>query len=201
VKAVSVSIEKETMTVASPMSYLKSEEIVKILSVLHEEQDRLLFLVGLELGARVSEVSSLKWPNVNFGERYLVIWDEKKNKHRVCTLPENVWGHLREYAKKVDKRREDRVFPYSSKTLNRRIKQWAKDAGITRRVRWHTLRHTYVVESRKKGRDWSLISAQTGDTAATLIQEYSKLSLEDRQKMTDEKPLTEVEKHDDKQKA
>jgi hypothetical protein len=34
-----------------------------------------------------------------------------------------------------------------------------------------------------------LISAQTGDTAATLIQEYDKLSLEDRQKMTNEKPL------------
>jgi integrase len=174
------------------MSYFKTEEIVGILSVLHEEQDRLLFLVGLELGGRVSEVSTLKWSNVNFGEKYLVVWDEKKDKYRVCTLPENVWGHLREYAKKVDKRKEDRVFPYSSKTLNRRIKEWARLAGITRRVRWHTLRHTYVVESRKKGRDWSLISAQTGDTAATLIQEYSKLSLEDRQKMTNEKPLTEV---------
>ena len=191
-KSVSVSREKETTTAASPMSYFKTEEIVGILSVLHEEQDRLLFLVGLELGGRVSEVSTLKWSNVNFGEKYLVVWDEKKDKYRVCTLPENVWGHLREYAKKVDKRKEDRVFPYSSKTLNRRIKEWARLAGITRRVRWHTLRHTYVVESRKKGRDWSLISAQTGDTAATLIQEYSKLSLEDRQKMTNEKPLTEV---------
>ena len=174
---------------ASPMSYLKTDEIIGILSCLHEEENRLLFRLGLELGARVSEISSLKWSNVNFQEKYVVIWDEKKDKYRVCVLPEDLWTLLREYSKHVDKRREDRVFPYSSKTLNRRIKQWAKDAGITRRVRWHTLRHTYVVESRKKGREWSLISAQTGDTAATLIQEYDKLSLEDRQKMTNEKPL------------
>jgi integrase len=183
------SREKGTKTAASPMSYLKTDEIVGILSVLHEEEDRLMFRLGLELGARVSEISSLKWTNVNFAEKYVVIWDEKKDKYRVCVLPEDLWTYLREYSKRVDKRREDRVFPYSSKTLNRRIKEWAVKAGIERRVRWHTLRHTYVVESRKKGREWSLISAQTGDTAATLIQEYDKLSLEDRQKMTDEKPL------------
>jgi len=183
------SREKGTATLASPMSYLKTDEIVCILSVLHEEEERLMFRLGLDLGARVSEISSLKWTNVNFAEKYVVIWDEKKDKYRVCVLPEDLWTLLREYSKRVDKRREDRVFPYSSKTLNRRIKQWAKDAGITRRVRWHTLRHTYVVESRKKGREWSLISAQTGDTAATLIQEYDKLSLEDRQKMTNDRPL------------
>ena len=195
-KAVSVSSGKETQDIASPQKYFTESEIQAILSVLHKWQDRLLFMVGLELGSRVSEVSSLKWANVNFQEKYVVIWDEKKDRYRACVLPQEVWTGLWEYAKTIDKRVGKRVFPYSSKTLNRRIKQWAKDAGITRRVRWHTLRHTYVVESRNKGREWSLISAQTGDTAATLIQEYDKLSLEDRQKMTDERPLTEVEKHD-----
>lgn len=190
-KAVSVSREKETQDIASPQRYFTEFEIQAILSVLHKWQDRLLFMVGLELGARVSEVSSLKWINVNFQEKYVVIWDEKKDRYRACVLPQEIWTALWEYAKTIDKRVGKRVFPYSAKTLNRRIKGWAKDAGIIRPVRWHFLRHTYVVVSRKKGRDWSLISAQTGDTAATLIQEYSKLTLEDRQKMTDDMPLIE----------
>lgn len=185
----SVSREKETQDLASPQKYFTEPEINAILSVLHERQDRLLFMVGLELGARVSEVASLKWVNVNFQEKYVVIWDEKKDKYRVCILPQDVWTALWEYAKTIDKRVGKRVFPYSTKTLNRRIKEWAQLVGIGRPVRWHFLRHTYVVISRKRGREWSLISAQTGDTAATLIQEYSKLSLEDRQEMTDRSPI------------
>ena len=198
-RSVSVSSHKETSERASRVKYFTESEIMQILTVLHEEENRLLFQVGLELGARVSEIAGLKWSDLQTTDKpyYVVLWDEKKDQHRVCTLPDNLWQLLREYRKKVDERKEKRIFPYSAKTLNRRIKSWAKDAGIARRVRWHDLRHTHVVRSRQKGRDWAAISMQTGDTAATLITTYSQLTVEDRQKISNEKPLIEgVEKHD-----
>jgi len=188
---VRVSIEKPSIGQASNINYFTESEISQILTVLHEEENRLLFLVGLELGARVSEIKGLKWSDLQTKDLpyYVVLWDEKKDRHRVCTLPEYIWKLLREHQKKVDQRREKRIFPYSESTINRRIKEWAKNAGIDRRVRWHCLRHTYVVQSRAKGRDWSIISMQTGDTPATLISTYSQLTLEDRHRISDESPI------------
>jgi integrase len=185
------SIEKPSFGQASKVNYFTESEISRILTVLHEEENRLLFLVGLELGARVSEIKGLKWSDLQTKDLpyYVVLWDEKKDRHRVCTLPEYIWKLLREQQKKVDQRREKRIFPYSESTINRRIKEWAKNAGIDRRVRWHCLRHTYVVQSRAKGRDWSIISMQTGDTPATLISTYSQLTLEDRHRISDESPI------------
>lgn len=188
------SIEKPSLSDASRVNYFTESEISRILTVLHEGESRLLFLVGLELGCRVSEIKGLKWSDLQTKDQpyYVVLWDEKKDRHRVCTLPDYIWKLLREHRKEVDERGEKRIFPYSESTINRRIKEWAKDAGISRRVRWHCLRHTYVVQSRAKGRDWSVISMQTGDTAATLIQTYSQLTLEDRHKLSNESPLTGV---------
>ena len=186
-----VSIEKPSIGQASNINYFTESEISRLLTVLHEEENRLLFLVGLELGARVSEIKGLKWSDLQTKDLpyYVVLWDEKKDRHRVCTLPEYIWKLLREHQKKVDQRREKRIFPYSESTINRRIKEWAKNAGIDRRVRWHCLRHTYVVQSRAKGRDWSIISMQTGDIPATLISTYSQLTLEDRHRISDESPI------------
>ena len=135
----------------------------------------------------------MKWSDLQTKDLpyYVVLWDEKKDRHRVCTLPDYIWKLLRQHRKEVDERGEKRIFPYSESTINRRIKKWAKDAGINRRVRWHCLRHTYVVQSRAKGRDWSIISMQTGDTPATLISVYSQLSLEDRHKISDESPIVQ----------
>jgi integrase len=185
------SIGKPSIGQASNINYFTESEISRILTVLHEEENRLLFLVGLELGCRVSEIKGLKWSDLQTKDLpyYVVLWDEKKDRHRVCTLPDYIWKLLRQRRKEVDERGEKRIFPYSESTINRRIKEWAKAAGVNRRVRWHCLRHTYVVQSRAKGRDWSIISMQTGDTPATLISTYSQLSLEDRHRISDEKPL------------
>jgi integrase len=185
------SIQKPSIGQASNINYFTESEISHILTVLHEGENRLLFLVGLELGCRVSEIKGLKWSDLQTKDipYYVVLWDEKKDRHRVCTLPDYIWKLLRQHRKEVDERGGKHIFPYSESTINRRIKQWAKDAGINRRVRWHCLRHTYVVQSRAKGRDWSIISMQTGDTPATLISIYSQLTLEDRHRISDESPL------------
>jgi len=201
--AKSVSGKELDKLIASTPKYFTQDEIQAILSVLHDGENRLLFQLGLELGARVSEIESLKWSNINFKDKYIVIWDEKKDCFRTCTVPEYIWGLLKEFKTGIDTRKEIRVFPYSYKTLNRRIKEWTIQASIERlfysranapdkkesKARWHFLRHTYVVQSRRAGRDWDIISLQTGDRVATLIQEYSKLSLEDRIRISTEKPI------------
>jgi len=202
-KKKSETCRSRTSEIASTPKYFSQKEISAFMTVLsnvnlkngQEEMDRiledkLLFMLGLHLGSRVSEITSLAWNRIDFDNRDITVWDEKKDTLRVCTVSDETWQLLEAYAKKADKR-DPNVFHYSDKTLNRRIKAWAAKAGIKRSVRWHMLRHTYVVQSRRMGRDWDIISQQTGDRPATLIQEYSRLSIEDRKQVEKDKPLIE----------
>lgn len=187
--SLSESAKRRTRSIASTQKYLTQDEMFRILSVLSSPEDVLLARVGIDLGARVGEVVNLPWTNVDFRERIIHIWDEKKDLPRDCTMSEPTWKLLENYANSIDKRVQRVVFPFSAKTANRRVKEWAKAAGIERRVRWHTWRHTFVVQSRRAGRDWDFIAQQTGDRVATLIEEYSKLSIEDRIRVTNEHPI------------
>jgi integrase len=148
-----------------------------------------MFLLGLDLGARVSEIAGLRWDCINWTNKFVTVWDEKKDCWRTCTLSPDTWGLLKAKKDRADMRTEKLVFPISHKTFNRRIKAWAVKAGMTKYVRWHTLRHTYVIQARRAGRDWNEISQQTGDTLETLVGTYGSLSIEDRVEMTEKKPL------------
>ncbi len=183
------SMEKRTKYRASTPKYFSEKEISSILSVLSKQRDIVLARVSLDLGARVGEVVNLEWGNLDYSNRIVRVWDEKKDKERLCVMSEPTWGLLQEYEKTIDKRRQRRIFPFSEKTANRRIKEWCARAGIKRRVRFHMFRHTHVVQSRRAGRDWNWISQQTGDTVETLIREYGMLSLEDRTDIANRYPI------------
>lgn len=201
----SVSCRNRTKPDASTISYFSSAEISAIMSVLCEQENavldemkrnpgrhsrylrkliaarrqRILFRLGLELGPRVSEIIGIRWQDLDRDRKVVRIWDEKKDLQRQCTIPDELWAELTVFSELVD-RRVERLFPITDKSANRWIKGWAKAAGIKRDVRWHMMRHTHVIQSRRAGRDWDWISQQTGDSVATLIKWYSRLSLEDR---------------------
>ncbi len=205
-KKMSVSCRNRTKPSASTISYFSSSEISAIMSVFSQREkailaelstnpdghkrimprliklrrQRLMFRLGLELGPRVSEIISLRWSSFDRDRKIVTIWDEKKDIERSCTLPDLLWGELQAFRSSVDLRKETFLFRISEKTANRWIKDWAEAAGIKRTVRWHMMRHTHVIQSRRAGRDWDWISQQTGDSVATLIKWYSRLSLEDR---------------------
>ena len=155
-----------------------------------------MFNLGLELGTRVNELvgdKGLSWESFDYERKLVTVWDEKKDNYRHCTIPADLWSEVQQYRNYLkehfDMRKEALLFPLSDKTANRRIKALALEAGIKRRVRWHMLRHTHVIQSRKVGRDWNWLSIQTGDRASTLIETYGHLSIEDRQDVADQNPL------------
>lgn len=220
----SVSIKKPTKSKASTITYFNEDEIGRLLSVLENGknnalakavfkkngqkhlrsamQDRLMFMLGIELGTRVNELvgpKGLSWESFDQELHIVRVWDEKKDKYRNCLIPTSLWDELMQYrdwlSQNFDMRKEKQIFSMSDKTANRRIKSWALGAGIKRDVRWHMLRHTHVIQSRRVGRDWNWISMQTGDKASTLIEIYGKLTNEERQEISDQNPLFRSNNH------
>ena len=174
--------------------YLMDDEVQKLLVRDASKCDKLLIQLGLTLGCRVSEITSLRIRNIR--GRSIKIWDEKKNEHRLCVIDENTASLLRDYlttdyaVPSGYTRAHQRLFYFSNRTANRKIKSIFADIGIPDDVphRWHTLRHTYMrmtLDRIGTPRAIQIVSEQTGDTAGTILTIYGVPSIEERMEMAE----------------
>jgi integrase len=184
------------------MKYLTRDEIQRLLVRIDNKRDKLLVQLGLVLGCRVSEVVNIRLKNV-LPDR-IILWDEKKNVFREAVVDNDTKMLIDEYLRtewKPKPHRPHQVFYFSCKSANRIIKRWFAEAGIPKeKGHWHTLRHTYCVQSLESGMPLNYICEQTGDSPATVIKVYGKPSIDARLKMIDEKAYWRAEKsesHDD----
>ena len=169
--------------------YLNDDQMTRLLSNIDNIMDKSLIASGLDLGCRVSEIVTISTSNINLKEQVIKLWDEKKDIWRECVITHPTAQLIKMYLNSRQKR-SPLLFPFSYKTANRRLKKWCKIAGIPKeKAHWHTLRHTYIVQSRLKGRDIKCVQQQTGDSLLTLLRIYSNLTIEDRRKISEEKPI------------
>jgi integrase len=99
--------------------------------------------LALHTGMRKGELLNLTWENVNLGERYIELTDQKNGEHSFITLDQTAIDTLRSIPRRVDSKY---VFtgkvtgkPYYE--LKRHFEKAVIDAGLVG-VSFHTLRHT-----------------------------------------------------------
>ena len=74
---------------------------------------------------------------------------------------------------------------------NRVFKKWCHKAGIDPlKAHWHILRHTYIVQSKLKGR---AVQQQTGDSEVTILRVFSTLTPEERVRDAQARPILPME--------
>ena len=170
---------------------LTKEEIEKLLNAVDNMCDHTLFFVGFYTGMRVSEIASMDDLSLNEGEGRIHIWAEKKNLFRDVYVPGVVFSVTRRYISSITSRKDPRIFPFSPKTIERKIEAWtSKVLGKTKS--WHAVRHTYISLSRELGLPMEIVIANTGDSPATILKYYSKPSPQFIRKEIEEKKLFEV---------
>jgi integrase len=166
------------------MKYLTKDEIRRLLVCIDNKRDKLLIQLGLVMGCRVSEIVNIRLKNVETDR--IKIWDEKKNRFREVVIDRETKTFLDEYLKtywKPKKHYPHTLFYFTSKTANRILKRWCGVARIpTEKAHWHTLRHTYVIQSLDVGVPLNHICEQTGDSANTVIRVYGRPSIDSRRK-------------------
>lgn len=117
-------------------------------------RDRALLETLYGTGLRVSEVAGLRLTDLHFDARYLRCLG-KGNKERVVPLGGATAAFLRRYLEELRPRLlrggdhpavflSNRGRPLSRKTIWRMIRRCATQAGITKRVSPHTLRHSFA---------------------------------------------------------
>ena len=142
-------------------------------------------------GARRQEVLSLTWDRCDLDKAVLIIdrqwtsagWAPLKSRTRRCAMPAELWQALLDHkARAAYAEPTDFVFssatgrPIDGSNMLRWFKQAAKDAGITRKVWLHQLRHTAGTRAAELGLSSLEVAAILGHAHASTSERYVHLA-------------------------
>ena len=140
-------------------------------------------VMALHTGMRKGEILGLRWENVNWERKTLLLLDTKNGEPRRLPIDSMLLRELSEHRSRV--KNEDWVFP--SFDNNGKVVPMAdvkgsfgrvlKDAGITN-FRFHDLRHTFASHYMMKGGQLYALSSILGHKDLKMTQRYAKLSPE-----------------------
>ncbi|MBV5275384.1 MAG: tyrosine-type recombinase/integrase [Lamprocystis purpurea] len=139
----------------------------------------LAVLLSLATGARQAEVMGLRWGQVDFGQRRIILHETKNGERRVLSLSGPALDLLRERSK-VRRLDTDLVFPgriHPGTPVDLRT-PWLtvlKRAAIPE-FRWHDLRHSFASELAMSGASLPEIAAAMGHKTLNMVQRYAHLS-------------------------
>ena len=150
-------------------------------------RNRAIIEVLFSCGLRVSELVNLKWSQLYADERYLRILG-KGSKERLVPISNTALREIENYlpwrnSLKIKPGEEDYVF------LNRRgahltrtmilimIKQQAVEAGITKTISPHTLRHSFATALLEGGADLRAIQVMLGHESIGTTEIYTHIDM------------------------
>lgn len=129
------------------------------------------YLFSCFCGLRLGDVASLKWESVtNDGKRWRVGIVANKNR-RVLHIPLSAQA-----MKWMPEKSGEFVFPsLENHGISYYLQSWAKGAGITKTVTYHTSRHTFATMLLTLGTDIYTVSKMLGHSSVRPTQIYAKI--------------------------
>ena len=168
---------------------LSQKEIKRILAMAPSLKARVMLSLAYGCGLRAGEAVRLKVGDIDSAQEIIRIVQAKGRKDRNVMLPSDILGLLREWWKErpsgqdKDVPEPERVlFPgyggkhLSARQLSRLFKETAREAGITKRVTLHTLRHSFATHLLERGVDIRVIQALLGHSKLTTTARYARVA-------------------------
>ena len=170
---------------------LNHTEVRLLLEAARSLRDKLLLSILYGMGLRVSEVSRLRWSDMDNERKSVRIFQGKGRKDRVVILPESLLGLLKAIEELQPKSGlqsgcEDYVFcaegsrgqrHLSPRTIQRVVAAAAEAAGIKKNVTPHALRHSFATHLMESGTDIRYIQKLLGHANLETTTIYTKVSL------------------------
>jgi len=150
--------------------------------------DRVLIVLGLTTGIRREDIVSIEIGNIDWSNRTLRFWEQKKRRFLTIPLERSVISLLKMYANTLDSKQRY-LFSFSGKTANRRLKHYCRKAGIQKNISFHCLRTTFVKRSKEEGRDVKMVCQITGDSERTILKYYSEWTDDELKERVDKMPI------------
>jgi site-specific recombinase XerD len=169
---------------------LSSEEVFLVLAAIRELRYRAFFSLIFDTGMRISEAAQLKASDIDRARNVILIRHGKGGKPRQVKLGEDIYQLLGIYWREVRKQaphpeplsRDSLLFTGKTgaticfHTARAALRRAAQDAGITKRITPHTLRHSYATDQLEAGTDLTVVQAQLGHDNIYSTQIYLHVS-------------------------
>jgi integrase/recombinase XerD len=161
---------------------LSPEEVVRFLDAALPGRDRALLDVIYSCGLRLKEVLGLQVGDIDSARMVLHIRHGKGQKERLAPLSPRLLQVLRVYWREY--RPATWLFPGAKATLaltdgtvQRICKRTAQRAGLSKRVRPHTLRHSFATHLLEAGVDLLSVQALLGHSHFNTTAKYLHVSM------------------------
>jgi len=160
---------------------LSKKEIENMIICTKNFGHRTIIMLLYSSGMRASEITNLRWEDVDFNRNIIHIKLAKGSKDRIVMLSPKLKKNLSrlDIEKKGILFKTNRNKKYSLRTIEVIVKKAAEKAGITKHVTPHTLRHSFATHLLEHGIDIRYIQKLLGhsDIKTTII--YTSVSKKD----------------------
>ncbi len=164
--------------------YLTPEEVQAMARACqgrHKERDGLLILTLFQTGLRISEALSITPRKIGAHGGHAVLYIEGKGrKPRMVACPDVLAHRLKSYAFDKKLSVDERLFRINRKRGWQIIKEAAEQAGITKKVYPHLLRHSDAIERLRQTGNPKALQLHLGHASPFMTMRYlSTLTAED----------------------
>ena len=152
-------------------------------------QDRAMFESLYSTGCRISEMTAVKWGEIDFDRGTLIVTG-KGSKDRLVILGRLALEALRALREKTaaiapaladdsaDVFRSNRMIRASSRFIERRMKRYLAEAGLPTDLTPHKLRHSFATHLLDAGADLRSVQEMLGHASLSTTQIYTHVSIE-----------------------
>ncbi len=161
---------------------LSEQEVRTILQAAQSLRDKLLIGLMYATGMRISEVTRLKWRDLDFDRNMVNVWQAKGKTDRQVTLPQSFAPLLQQLSQRFTA--EDYVFPgdrrqrhISPRTGQRIVARTVRLAGIRKKVTPHSFRHAFATHLLEHGTDIRFIQKLLGHVRLETTTIYTKVAV------------------------
>ncbi|NQZ77684.1 MAG: tyrosine-type recombinase/integrase [Ekhidna sp.] len=159
---------------------LSADEVAKILLNTNNLKHKAMLTTLYSAGLRIGEMLSLKLGDIDSDHMRIWVREGKGCKDRLTTLSPHLLALLRVYYQSY----KPAVYlfegpdakPYSASSVRKVLTRAAKEAGIVKRVKPHTLRHSFATHLLEQGTNLRYIQSMLGHTSAKTTEIYTHVS-------------------------
>ena len=163
---------------------LSREEIALLLERCENPKHKAIFALAYGSGLRVSKICALKVQDIDSQQMRVLVRSSKRNKDRYTILSRQCLRFLRDYWKNFRPRHPEGLLfsgwrnltSITEKAVNDALKKWLGEAGISRNVSIHSLRHAFATHLLKDGTDIFTIKELLGHSSISSTTVYLHLA-------------------------
>jgi len=137
---------------------LSQNEMVSILNHCKSLKEKVIFTILYSTGIRIGELAKLIVGDIDYDNQSILIREGKGNKQRYALLSNSTAILLKQFIAYSNpssylfySTKKGKEFPINVRWIQMRLKEIAKMAGIKKRIKVHTLRHTFATHLLEDG--------------------------------------------------